>query len=180
MRGINDALPLTPIMAQMAFLLQMLFIMSNTTTTNRKTLKNLIQILHDGRDGYRHASDQVNEAPLKGLFDTLATQRAQFAQELEPHLAVSGEEDADEQGGTVSGAVHRGWIDLKSALTKQDAHSILEEVERGEDVAKKAYRDALDETEISQDVRSVIQRQSTEILQAHDQIRTLRDATKKS
>jgi len=176
----NEALPLTPTIRRAGILTADALIMSNTTTTNRKTLKNLIQILHDGRDGYRQASDQVNEAPLKGLFDTLATQRAQFAQELEPYLAVSGEEDADDQGGTLSGAVHRGWIDLKSALTRQDAHSILEEVERGEDAAKKAYRDALDEKDISDDVRSLIQRQSAEILHAHDQIRTLRDATEKS
>jgi uncharacterized protein (TIGR02284 family) len=154
--------------------------MSNNTSTNRKTLKNLIQILHDGRDGYRQAADQVKEPRLKELFEALATQRAQFAQELEPQLAASGEEDPHDQGGTVSGAVHRGWIDLKSALTKQDAHSILEEVERGEDSAKKAYRDALDEQDISTDVRNVIQRQSNEVLQAHDQIRDLRDATKKS
>jgi len=153
--------------------------MSNTTSTNRKTLKNLIQILHDGRDGYRQAAEQVKEPRVRDLFETLATQRAQFAAELEPLLAASGEDNPQDQGGTVSGAVHRGWIDLKSALTKQDVHSILEEVERGEDVAKKAYRDALDEADLSPDVRDVIQRQSTDVLRAHDQIRDLRDATEK-
>ena len=153
--------------------------MSNTTSTNRKTLKNLIQILHDGRDGYRQAAEQVKEPSAQHLFETLAIQRAQFAGELEPLLAEAGEDDAQDQGGTVSGAVHRGWIDLKAALTKQDVHSILEEVERGEDSAKKAYRDALDEADLSEDVRSVIQRQSTEVLKAHDEIRDLRDATEK-
>ena len=151
----------------------------STTSTNRKTLKNLIQILHDGRDGYRQAAEQVKEPSVQHLFETLAIQRAQFAGELEPLLAEAGEDDAQDQGGTVSGAVHRGWIDLKAALTKQDVHSILEEVERGEDSAKKAYRDALDEADLSEDVRSVIQRQSTEVLKAHDEIRDLRDATKK-
>jgi len=154
--------------------------MSNTTSTTRKTLKNLIQILHDGRDGYRQAADHVNDIRLKDLFEMLAVQRGQFAQELEPFLASTGEDNPHEQGGTVSGAVHRGWIDLKSALTKQDAHSILEEVERGEDAAKQAYGDALDEKDLSPDVRPFIEKQSVEILRAHNQVRDLRNATKKS
>ena len=108
----------------------------------------------------------------------LATQRATFAQELEPHLASAGEEHADEQGGTVSGAVHRTWIDLKAALTKQDEHAILAEVERGEDSAKEAYTNALKETDLAADVRAVVAQQSAEILQAHNKVRALRDATK--
>lgn len=154
--------------------------MSNTTSTNRNTLKNLIQILHDGRDGYRQAADNVNESRLKEMFETLATQRAQFARELEPHLADAGEEHPEDEGGTMAGAVHRGWIDLKSAVTRQDAHSILAEVERGEDSAKKAYGDALGEKLLASDVRTIIERQSQEVLRAHDLVRNLRDATKKS
>ena len=152
--------------------------MSNTISTNRNTLKNLIQILHDGRDGYRQAADQVQEPQLKELFEMLAQQRAQFAQELEPHLARAGEDEPHEQGGTVSGAIHRGWIDLKSALSRQDTHAILAEVERGEDVAKKAYNDALEEKDLSADIRSVVAQQAAAILAAHNQVRDLRDATK--
>ena len=153
--------------------------MSNTITTNRNTLKNLVQILHDGRDGYRQAADNVQDVRLQQLFEMLATQRSQFSRELEPYLASAGEANPQDQGGTVSGAVHRGWIDLKASLTKQDAHSILAEVERGEDVAKKAYSDAVEEKDISDDVRQVIARQSVDVLSAHNQIRDLRDATKK-
>jgi uncharacterized protein (TIGR02284 family) len=154
--------------------------MSNTTSATRNTLKNLIQILHDGRDGYRQAADQVQDVRLKDLFEMLATQRAQFAVELEPFLASTGEDNPHEQGGTISGAVHRGWIDLKSSLTQQDAHSILAEVERGEDAAKQAYSDALDEKDLAPDVRSVVAQQSADVLSAHNRVRDLRDATKKS
>jgi uncharacterized protein (TIGR02284 family) len=154
--------------------------MSNTTATNQKTLKNLIQILHDGRDGYRQAAEKVQESQLRELFEMLATQRAQFSRELEPYLAATGEDNVHEQGGTVSGAVHRGWVDLKTALTGKDAHSILDEVERGEDSAKKAYSDALDEPNLSPDVRNVIAKQSADVLAAHNRVRDLRDATAKS
>jgi uncharacterized protein (TIGR02284 family) len=153
--------------------------MRMSTTTDRHILKNLIQILHDGRDGYRQAADHVLEQRLKDLFETFATQRSQFAQELEPHLASAGEENAEE-GGTVGGVVHRGWINLKAAVTEQNAHAILAEVERGEDSAKQVYHDALQAKDFSADVRRVVANQAAEVLIAHNQIRDLRDAVKKS
>ncbi len=153
--------------------------MSNITSATRSTLKNLIQTLHDGRDGYRQAAENVQDSGLKDLFEMLATQRAQFARELEPYLAQAGEKNPQDEGGTVTGAVHRGWIDLKAALTKQDSHAVLAEVERGEDVAKKAYSDALDEKDLSPDVRQVVAQQSADVLAAHNRVRDLRDATKK-
>jgi uncharacterized protein (TIGR02284 family) len=43
----------------------------------------------------------------------------------------------------VSGALHRGWIDINSTIIGKDEAAVLAECERGEDVAKKAYEEAL-------------------------------------
>jgi len=80
-----------------------------------------------------------------------------------------------EDGGTVAGAMHRGWASAKGALAGYTALSLLEETERGEDVAMARYRSALGDDELPQDVRSLIERQFEGVKRNHAQIRTLRD-----
>jgi uncharacterized protein (TIGR02284 family) len=74
----------------------------------------------------------------------------------------------------MSGALHRGWVDVKAALSSRDNHAILAECERGEDVAKKRYREALDK-ELPAEIRSLVELQFQGVLQNHDRIRELRD-----
>jgi uncharacterized protein (TIGR02284 family) len=77
-------------------------------------------------------------------------------------------------GGSVAGAVHRGWVNVKAAVSTRDDLAILEECERGEDVAKARYGKALEST-LPQDIRSIVERQYDGVMKNHDQIRNLRD-----
>jgi uncharacterized protein (TIGR02284 family) len=84
-----------------------------------------------------------------------------------------------EQSGSVAGALHRGWINIKSVVTGEDEGAIISECERGEDAAVKAYEEALKEG-LTADVAPVIERQYHLVRQAHDRIRGLervKDAT---
>jgi uncharacterized protein (TIGR02284 family) len=74
--------------------------------------------------------------------------------------------------------LHRAWVDLKEKLGAGDA-SILESVEAGEDNAKKNYQDALN-SNLPQNVQSIVERQARSVLAAHDRVRSLRDAYKKA
>jgi len=148
-------------------------------TTPRSTLKNLVQILHDGQQGFKTASENVKDSNLKEVFSRFSLQRSKFAGELESELLTLGEEDPQNEGGTVSGSIHRGWIDLKAAFTSHDNHAVLAEAERGEDSAKKAYEEAL-ETELPMPIRKIVIRQAEEIQRAHDEVKALRDAAKAS
>ncbi len=149
--------------------------MSNATTKDYiSTLNGLIETCKDGEQGFRSAAEGVQRADLKTLFHEYSRQRAQFASELQVEVARIG--GSPEKSGSVSGAVHRGWIDIKSAVSGKDDHAILEEAERGEDVAVKSYREAL-ATDMPADFRSIVQKQSEEILQTHNRIRSLRDNT---
>jgi len=69
--------------------------------------------------------------------------------------------------------VHRGWMNLKAAASGRTDLAILEECERGEDVAKARYRKALED--VPEDIRMVVQRQYDGVVRNHDQIRDLRD-----
>jgi uncharacterized protein (TIGR02284 family) len=71
--------------------------------------------------------------------------------------------------------VHRGWIELKLALTSGDDHAILAECERGEDHAVEAFKKAL-EQELPSDVRQEVKSQAARVLKAHDRVKELRDA----
>ncbi len=79
-----------------------------------------------------------------------------------------------EDSGTVAGAVHRGWLNLKAAVSGRTDLAILEECERGEDLAKASYTKALGET-LPVDIHLIVQRQYEGVVSNHDQIRNLRD-----
>ena len=64
-----------------------------------------------------------------------------MAQELQAEVRALGGDP--EKAGSMSGSVHRGWINIKSAVTGKNDASIIAEAERGEDIAKKAYEEAV-------------------------------------
>ena len=66
-------------------------------------------------------------------------------------------------------------MSLKDALTGSDPKGVLDAAEQGEDHAVKTYKKALD-ADISDGLRSVVQRQSIDVKSAHDKVRSLRDS----
>ncbi len=142
------------------------------------TINSLIEALKDGQEGFRQSAEAVKDSNLKSLFNELSLQRSKFAGELQSQ-AISLGESKPEDSSSTAGALHRTWINLKSAISSQDDHAILAECERGEDSAVAAYKKAM-EAELSGPVRDVISRQYTEVKAAHDKVRNLRDAAKKS
>lgn len=134
------------------------------------TLNQLIQTCKDGEEGFHTAAEAVSDPNLRHLFESYSQQRSEFAAELELEVQRMGRDPADE--GHISAAVHRGWMDLKAAVTGQDEGVIIAECERGEDVAVKAYRQALSAS-LPPDLKAVIERQLIKIQEAHDQVRSL-------
>ncbi|MFL6545466.1 MAG: hypothetical protein AUH19_05350 [Verrucomicrobia bacterium 13_2_20CM_55_10] len=143
-----------------------------------KIIDDLIKTLKDGQEGFKQAAEGVKDPQLKSLFDEYSRQRARFAVELRSK-GQSPDERESEMSGSAAGALHRGWINLKSAVTRGDDHAILAECERGEDSAVEEFRKALDNG-FSASVQEIVSRQYAEIKQAHDRVKHLRDASKKS
>jgi uncharacterized protein (TIGR02284 family) len=143
-----------------------------------KIIDNLIETLKDGQEGFKQAAEGVKDPQLKAVFDEYSRQRARFAVELRSK-AQSADERESEISGSAAGALHRGWINLKSALTRGDDHAILAECERGEDSAVEEFRKALNNG-LSAPVQEMVSRQFVQIKEAHDRVKSLRDATKKN
>jgi len=137
------------------------------------TLNGLIETCKDGQEGFQTAAEGVERSDLKTLFYEFSQQRAEFAGVLQELVRSLGGDP--EHSGSMSGAIHRGWIDIKSAVTGQDDEAILNECERGEDSAKDTYREAM-EMNLPANIADVISQQSQAILAAHNRIRSLRDA----
>ena len=136
------------------------------------TLNQLTAISHDGAAGFRSAAEAIPEPHIKGILERAARRCEQGAAELQRRVKKLG--GRPERVGTVSGAAHRGWVNLKAAITGHDKAAILSECERGEDVAKAAYAKAL-EGPLPPDIRVVLQRQYNGARQNHDRVRNLRD-----
>ena len=135
-------------------------------------LNDLIETSKNGEKGFQAAAEDTKNAELKALFQRRAADCGSGAAELQAVVTQLGGKPED--SGTVAGAVHRGWMNLKQAVAGRDDLAILEECERGEDVAKKDYSDALKET-LPENVRAVVQKQYDGVLRNHDQIRDLRN-----
>jgi uncharacterized protein (TIGR02284 family) len=138
------------------------------------TLNNLIETCKDGQNGFQTAAEGVKNSELKTLFSTFSQQRAKFAGELQNEVLRLGGDP--EKTGSTAAALHRGWIDIKSAVTGEDEHAVIAECERGEDSAVRNYEEALKGT-LPSDIEIIVRRQFTEIKQAHDRIRSLEKAS---
>ncbi len=119
-------------------------------------LNDLIETCKDGANGFRAAAEAVQHADAKALFTSRVPAIERAAAELQAEVRRLGG-DA-ETTGSVAAAVHRRWIDLKSAVTGKDEAAILTECERGEELAAKDYEDAL-KKDLPAEVRAVVERQ---------------------
>ena len=140
-------------------------------------LIDVIKSLNDGQKGFADIGEHLKDDTLKRYFLAESLKRANFRAELENELHRAGMADVKESG-TVAGAVHRTWGDLKAKLGSGDDHSLLETAEQGEDVAKKAYKDAL-EHDLPLPIRQLLTEQQAHILTSHDYVRNHRDALAK-
>lgn len=140
-------------------------------------LNDLIEISKDGEQGFKKAEDETSKPELKAVFAACSKDCTKAVQELQGLVQKFGGKPED--SGSLSGTLHRGWIELKAAVIGIDDHALLAECERGEDVAKKHYHNAL-EKELPPEVRALVEAQYQDLLKNHDRIRNLRDQTASS
>ena len=132
----------------------------------------LIETSFNGEKGFLAAANDSKNPQLQNIFRQRAGDCGKAAAELQQVVTRLGGNPED--GGSVAGAAHRGWVNLKAAVTGRSDLAILEECERGEDVAKAHYRNAL-EADLPADIRAIVERQYQGALRNHDQVRDLRD-----
>ena len=135
-------------------------------------LNDLIETSIDGEKGFLKAAEDAHNPELKSLFTECAQRCRHGAAELQSQVRAQG--SSPETSGSTAGALHRGWISVREALSSRDDKTILEECERGEDYAKAAYRKGL-ENDLPGDIRAIVERQYHGVIANHDRVRDLRN-----
>ena len=146
---------------------------SNKNREMEGVLLGVVKILEDGQKGFADIGEHLKDDSLKRYFLAESLKRANFRAELESELHRAGMADV-KASGTTAGAVHRVWGDIKAKFGGGD-HSLLDTAEQGEDVAKKAYQEALDK-DLPLPVRQLLTEQQSHVLSCHDFVKSRRDA----
>jgi uncharacterized protein (TIGR02284 family) len=148
--------------------------MENTKATI-ETLNDLIQINNDRIKGYENAIKETkDDAELVSVFNNKILESQQFKSTLTEEVEVLGADG--ETGTSVSGTLHRTWLDLKAFFSGHSERSVLEECEFGEDAIKKAYQSALNEETLPAYIWDILNDQQSILSQSHDEIKALRDS----
>ncbi|KRE56371.1 PA2169 family four-helix-bundle protein [Phycicoccus sp. Soil748] len=142
-------------------------------SADEKVAKELVETLKDGRTGFASAAEKLRDSDrpeVAATLERLSEQRAAFARDI----VAMGHEYGDDvdKSGTVTAALHRGWLSLKDALTGDDASGVLGAAVTGEDHAVSEYDKAL-EDDLSEGFRSVVQQQRAAIVAARDEVKAL-------
>jgi uncharacterized protein (TIGR02284 family) len=138
-------------------------------------LNGLIETLKDGQNGFTTAAEKAKEPALKSLFSKYASQRAEYSTELQSLVSQLGGDPAT--SGHATATLHRGWMNLKEALSKDEDKALIDESESGEDAAMKAYKEAVAKS-LPPEVQTVIQKQFSGIQEAHGVVRDLKHGVK--
>jgi len=127
--------------------------MTATNEHDVKVLNDLIATTLDSADGYSEASKDAKSSQLAGLFRDRAAEREQVVGKLQQRVAFLGGKPED--SGTVLASAHRMFINLRNSLSKSD-EAVIDEVERGEDVIKKKYEMACEDTDLPMEAKTVV------------------------
>ena len=142
-------------------------------------LNDLIETSKDGQEGFKSCAEDIKHPELKALFAKRSAECATAAAELQAQVRALGGDP--ETSTSVAGDLHRRWVDVKSVFTGKDEEAVLNEAERGEDHALKAYNEALEKlakvapASVAYDL---VERQYHGVQRNHDQVKVLRNSAR--
>jgi uncharacterized protein (TIGR02284 family) len=141
-----------------------------------EVLNDLIKINKEREENFVKASRDLTPAEhnLRGVFERKAQESRNNMVQLRHKAQEIGAADKVEVEDTdsISGQLYRLWMDVKTAFTGDDKKAILESCESGENAAQRCYTDALSNTELPEDVSTIIREQKQSIDSSRHEIRT--------
>ena len=136
-------------------------------------LNDLLEKTYDAEKGFKKAAENAKHAGLKSYFTTKSQERYNFGHQLKSELHNFGAEP--DKGGSVAGAAHRTWMEVKSWFSADEDESMLEEAIRGEKASLDEYRDVLTETSLPASTKDILMTQKTAIENGLSKIKRLED-----
>ncbi|MDR6301874.1 ferritin-like domain-containing protein [Mesonia maritima] len=128
-----------------------------------KKLNQLLEKNYDSEKGYKDAAERVENPKMKDFLSEQAQKRYDFGNQLKSEIKNYGK--SPDKGGSVKGAAHRAWMDLKAAVSSSKAENIMEEVQRGEQSAIDEYDEVIAE-DLPPTTKDILVKQREEIKHA--------------
>ena len=130
-------------------------------------LNSLLEKTYDAEQGFKKAAENIESSSLKTYFTNKAEERLKFRTELRKELLDNGCE-IKENSGSISGTLHRAWMDTKSLFSKDDEESMLEEVRNGEKAALNDYDSVLEDNTLPPTTENILRLQRNTIQASYD------------
>ena len=142
--------------------------------STRTVITDLVQTLEDSRKGFADAATRLAEdgnAQLARRFEDFSEQRARLSAELRSFASAKGM--SIDEDGSLAGALHRGWIGLKDALTGEDADAIVEAARRGEEHAVQEFEKAIGSDDLPEELEGTVRAQLSTIEETRDTVSSM-------
>jgi len=136
-------------------------------------LQELLEKNYDAEKGFTKAMKDAKNNNLKEYFKYKAAQRSQFANELTNEIINLNE--TPKESGSLTGSMHRTWIDIKSSLSGDKDEAVLEECIRGEKASVEEYDKRLKENRFPSQIEGTLNNQKTRIQNTLNKVKTLED-----
>ncbi|WP_194768423.1 ferritin-like domain-containing protein [Tamlana sp. I1] len=147
-----------------------------TTKNNTETvevLQELLQKNYDAEEGYKQVMVKTENVALKQWLQSKAKQRSSFATELDGKIRELHGEPVT--SGSILGAAHRAWIDVKTTLSSDTDEAILEECLRGEKASVNEYEKQLEKVNSKTEVGNLLEHQLINIKLALNTVKRIED-----
>ncbi|MGB3606262.1 MAG: PA2169 family four-helix-bundle protein [Psychroserpens sp.] len=148
--------------------------MNNNFNEVERKLNELLEKAYDAEKGFKKAAENTDNQRIKKFFHDQARERSGYINELVDALKRRGM-NVEENDGSISGTLHRAWIDTKALFSFDNDESMLEEVRNGEKAALKDYNDILEDPKIDLEIRDILLKQKAAIQNSYDKADYLED-----
>lgn len=129
--------------------------------TTLETLNRLIETCLDQAEGFMIVAGNVDDMQVRNIFKSLSELCFNHAVALQSTVARLGQRPP--VAGRATGALRRGWMDLRSTLGHRDAERMLKLACSAENTMLHQYEHALETAELPAFVRAVLDEQCASV-----------------
>ncbi|WP_299669720.1 PA2169 family four-helix-bundle protein [uncultured Polaribacter sp.] len=147
--------------------------MSTYTEEVGEKLNALLEKTYDAEKGFKKAAENIENKSLKRYFNMKAEERYSFGHDLKKEIRSFNQEV--DKGGSLTGTVHRAWMDIKALFSLDNEESMLEEAITGEKAAVEEYEDILKEISLPSSTIELLEAQKKKIELGLHNIKSLED-----
>lgn len=136
------------------------------------TLHDLIETCRDGWQEFTSGAESIEDGNLQSVLQQYSRTRQRFIDELTMEMRALGEARDEAESESITGAIGRGILEVKSEVLASSPSDILAECEVIDSTTLETYQQAL-EKPLPDETRALVQQQYRSIVASHDTLSEL-------